>query len=141
MVEKSQSGKTVKNPAGTASYTNKKGQFNQATRKAVKAAGKNVIRASAKAALRGTLPGLALGTAYDLAKDRGDESFENLEELERGKMSKGLRKVKPLPADKPKPKPKAKAKAKPAPKPKKKPVSPETMEFLRVKKPNKTRVF
>ena len=138
MVEKSQSGKTVRNPTGTASYKNKSGQFNQATRAAVKSAEKNVLKSVAKGVAK---KAGVFGAALALAEDRGSESFKNLKELERGKMSKGLRKVKPLPADKPKPKPKPKPKAKAVPKPKKKPVSPETMEFLRIKKPNKTRVF
>ena len=142
MAKRSTSGRTVINPTGTASYKNKRGQFNQATREAVKSAGKKVIKSAAKSALRRTIPGVILGTAYDLAKNRGAESFKNLKELKRGKLKKGLNKVKPLPADKPKAKAKAEAKpkAKPkyAPKPKRKPVSPETMEFLKIKK---TRIF
>ena len=125
MVEKSQSGKTVRNPTGTASYKNKSGQFNQATRAAVKSAEKNVLKSVAKGVAK---KAGVFGAALALAEDRGSESFKNLKELERGKMSKGLRKVKPLPADKPK------AKAKPVPRPKRKPVSPKTKEFLRIKR-------
>ena len=129
MDKKSKSGRTVRNPTGTASYKNKSGRFNQATRAAVKGAERNVAKTVAKTVAK---KAGVVGAALALAEDRGSESFKNLEELERGKMSKGLRKVKPLPADKPK------AKAKPVPRPKRKPVSPKTKEFLRIKK---TRIF
>ena len=129
MAKKSKSGRTVRNPTGTASYKNKSGKFNQATRAAVKGAKRNVAKSVAKGVAK---KAGVFGAALALAEDRGSESFKNLKELERGKMSKGLRKVKPLPADKPK------AKAKPVPRPKRKPVSPKTKEFLRIKK---TRIF
>jgi hypothetical protein len=129
MDKKSKSGRTVRNPTGTASYKNKSGQFNQATRAAVKGAKRNVVKSVAKGVAK---KAGVFGAGLALAEDRGSESFKNLKELERGKMSKGLRKVKPLPADKPK------AKAKPVPRPKRKPVSPKTKEFLRIKK---TRIF
>ena len=100
-LKRSKSGKTVKTPVGTAVTTTKKGQKKTASRKRVKAAGKNVLKSVAKGLVKRTTPvGAALVTAYDIAKGRGAENFENIEELERGKMSKGLRKVKPLPADK-----------------------------------------
>ena len=125
MDKKSKSGRTVRNPTGTASYTNKSGKFNQATRAAVKGAKRNVAKSVAKGVAK---KAGVFGAGLALAEDRGSESFKNLKELERGKMSKGLRKVKPLPADKPK------AKAKPVPRPKRKPVSPKTKEFLRIKR-------
>ena len=131
MAKKSKSGRTVRNPTGTASYKNKSGKFNQATRAAVRGAERNVVKSVARGVAK---KAGVFGAALALAEDRGSESFKNLKELERGKMSKGLRKVKPLPADKPK----AKAKAKPVPRPKRKPVSPKTKEFLRIKK---TRIF
>ena len=133
MDKKSKSGRTVRNPTGTASYKNKSGKFNQATRAAVKGAERNVVKSVAKSVAK---KAGVVGAALTLAENRGSESFKNLKELERGKMSKGLRKVKPLPVDKPKAK--AKAKAKPVPRPKRKPVSPKTKEFLRIEK---TRIF
>lgn len=139
MDKKSKSGRTVRNPTGTASYQNKSGRFNQATRAAVKGAERNVVKSVAKTVAK---KAGVVGVALALAEDRGSESFKNIEEIERGKMSKGLRKVKPLPADKPKtktkPKTKPKAKDKSVPRPKRKPVSPKTREFLRIKK---TRIF
>lgn len=131
MDKKSKSGRTVRNPTGTASYKNKIGKFNQATRAAVKGAERNVVKSVAKGVAK---KAGVFGAGLALAEDRGSESFKNLKEVERGKMSKGLRKVKPLPADKPKAKVKAKAKAKPVPRPKRKPVSPKTKEFLRIKR-------
>ena len=50
MDKKSKSGRTVKNPTGTASYKNKSGRFNQATRAAVKSAENNVVKSVAKVA-------------------------------------------------------------------------------------------
>jgi hypothetical protein len=100
-LKRSKSGKTVKTPAGTAVTTTKKGQKKTASRKRVKAAGKNVLKSGAKRLVKRAGPvGAAVGIALDLAEGRGAENFKNIEELERGKMSKGLRKVKPLPADK-----------------------------------------
>ena len=95
-LKRSKSGKTVKTPAGTAVTTTKKGQKKTASRTRVKAAGKSVLKSVAKGLVKRTTPvGLAAGIALDLAEGRGAENFKNIEELERGKMSKGLRKVKP----------------------------------------------
>ena len=67
-----------------------------ASRKRVKAAGKSVLKSGAKRLVKRAGPvGAAVGIALDLAEGRGAENFKNIEELERGKMSKGLRKVKP----------------------------------------------
>ena len=139
--KKSKSGKTVKNPTGTASYRRKSGQMDQASRKAVKGAERKVLKSAAKAVAR-KVPVAAAAVA--LAEDRGVENFKSLKELERGKMSKGLRKVKPLPADKPK------SKSSSVPRPKSKPTSPRQPNLEKIREslriPNdggtsRTRVF
>jgi hypothetical protein len=95
-LKRSKSGKTVKTPVGTAVTTTKKGQKKTASRKRVKDAGKSVLKRGAKRLVkRAGSVGAAVGIALDLAEGRGTENFKSIEELERGKMSKGLRKVKP----------------------------------------------
>ena len=95
-LKRSKSGKTVKTPVGTAVTTTPKGRKKTASRKRVKAAGKSVLKSGAKRLVKRAGPvGAAVGIALDLAEGRGAENFKNIEELERGKMSKGLRKVKP----------------------------------------------
>ena len=115
--------------------------MDQASREAVKGAEKNVLKSLVKGAVRKSpIAAAALATVGS----RNVENFKSLKDVERGKMSKGLRQVKPLPADIPRPKTKPKPKPK-VPRPKKKPVGPETMEFLRIKNDGgmarKTRVF
>jgi len=105
----SKTGRTVKNPkVGTATTRTAKGQLKTASKSRVdtakrqaaksklkrigKSIGKNIV---GKPALVG---GAIFG--YEVLKDTPTEEFKTIKELERGKMSAGERKVKPLSKDK-----------------------------------------
>ena len=128
---KSKTGRTVKNPIGTATTRTAKGQLKTASKSRVDTAKRQAAKSKLKRIGRGfgSRPtGQGYGAArkgpnvkgppqdvldeivegvlgpaivgYEVSKNLPVENFKTIKELERGKMSAGERKVKPLSKDK-----------------------------------------
>ena len=139
----SKTGRTVENVTGTATTRTRKGQLKTAPKSKVEALkkqrakrkllkfGKNIGKAG--------VVGAAIG-GYEILKDLPSEEFKTVKELERGKMSTGERKIKPLPKDKKRGSKKTKATSLPVPK--RKPTPPKQKKTTdRIPGPDETEVF
>ena len=99
----SKTGRTVKNITGTATTRTGKGQLKTVPKSRVDTAKKQVAKRKllkiGKNIGKGGLLGAAI-SGYEVLKDAPTEEFKTIKELERGKMSAGERKIKPLSKDK-----------------------------------------
>jgi len=139
----SKTGRTVKNPIGTVTTRTKKGQLKTAPKSKVdalkKQRAKRKLLKFGKNIGKGGVVGAAIG-GYEILKDLPSEEFKTVKELERGKMSTGERKIKPLPKDKKRGSKKTKATSLPVPK--RKPTPPKQKKTTdRIPGPDETETF